>query len=174
MTGDLKDQFAPSEQVSKHPEAQTIEDVMTFRLQRLVAIGERAGDDWSQRLFDLSLNEWRLLALIQARSPSRAGDMADLLLMDKSQMSRVIKSLLGKGLIRSFPDPRDGRALALEPTKAGVTLYSEVFEEVIRGNERVLDVLSEEEARMFNRTLDKLIAHSCDLLEARLGRRLVR
>lgn len=161
-------------ELRKHPEVQTVEDVITFRLQRLVAIGERAGQDWSQRMFDLSLNEWRLLALVKGRAPARAGGLADVLLMDKSQTSRVTKSLLNKGLIRSFPDPDDGRAIALEPTEEGVVLYRRVFAEVMRSNERILDVLSIDEVQALDVILRKLTEHSSDMLEARLGRPLIR
>lgn len=161
-------------ELRKHPEVQTVEDVITFRLQRLVAIGERAGQDWSKRMFDLSLNEWRLLALVKGRAPARAGGLADVLLMDKSQTSRVTKSLLNKGLIRSFPDPDDGRAIALEPIEEGVVLYRRVFAEVMRSNERILDVLSIDEVQALDVILRKLTEHSSDLLEARLGRPLIR
>ncbi len=174
MNSDLKHDFETSEPVSKHPPVLTIEDVMTFQLNRLVAIGERAGQQWSERMFDLSLNEWRLLALVKARAPCRAGDVADLLLMDKSQTSRVIKSLLKKDLIRNMPDPSDGRAVALRPTQKGEELYVEVFAEVMRSNERVLATLSVEEAQAFHQTLKKLINHSQKLLEKRLGRKVVR
>lgn len=160
--------------VGKHPETSSIEDVITFRLQRLVSIGDRAGHQWSERMFDLSLNEWRLLALVKARAPARAGDIADLLVMDKSQTSRVIKVLLGKGLIENMPDPDDGRAVSLKTTEKANLLYQAVFEEVMRSNERILAPLSEEEVRAFDRILDKLIVHSQDLLEKRLGRRMVR
>lgn len=158
----------------KHPAAETIEEVMTFRLQRLVAIGERAGRDWSQRMFDLSLNEWRLLALVNSRAPARAGGLADFLLMDKSRTSRVTKSLLKKRLIRSFPDPDDGRAIALEPTESGVALYRRVFAEVMRSNERVLEVLNSDEVRALDAILHKLTEHNSKLLEMRLGRPLMR
>ncbi len=174
MSGGLEDTFRGSHPVIRHPSALSIEDVITFRMHRFVAIAERAGQHWSERLFDLSLNEWRLLALVKARAPCRAGDMADLLLMDKSQTSRVIKSLLKKGLILNMPDPKDGRAVALEITQAGQELYVRVFEEVLQGNERVLSPLSKEEVQLFNGMLEKLISHSEDLLEKRLGRPLTR
>lgn len=174
MNTDLKSDFETPELVTKHPPALTIEDVLTFQLNRLVSIGERAGQQWSERMFDLSLNEWRLLALVKARAPCRAGDVADLLLMDKSQTSRVIKSLLKKDLIRNMPDPNDGRAVALRPTDMGEALYVEVFAEVMRSNERVLATLSVEEVQAFDKTLKKLIRHSQDLLEKRLGRKIAR
>ncbi len=158
----------------KHPPASNIEDVITFRLQRLVSIGDRAGQQWSERMFDLSLNEWRLLALVKSRAPARAGDIADLLLMDKSQTSRVIKSLLGKGLIENTPDPHDGRAISLKTTAHAESVYRDVFDEVMRSNERILEPLNAAEVEFLHSVLGKLIGHSQDLLEARLGRRLVR
>ncbi|NNE53821.1 MAG: MarR family transcriptional regulator [Sulfitobacter sp.] len=159
----------PNGAVSKHPPVSTVEDVITFRLQRLVTIGDRAGNQWFERLFDLTLNEWRLLALIVAHAPARAGDMADLLYMDKSQLSRVIKSLQSKGLIRNATDPNDGRAVALKPTGKGKKLYTTILEEVLRSNERVLAPLTAEEVAVFDSLLGKLIDHNSALLEARLA-----
>lgn len=158
----------------KHPDAVSIEDVITFQLQLMVSIGERAGRQWSERLFDLSLNEWRMLALVKSRAPCRAGEISDLLHMDKSQTSRLIKSLQTKNLVENRPDPGDGRAISLFLTGAGETLYARIFEEVLRSNERILAPLSQEEALAFHETLGKLISHSQDLLEARLGRPVVR
>ena len=158
----------------KHPPVMSIEDVITFQLHILVAIGERAGQQWSERLFGLSLNEWRLLALVQARGPCRAGDLSDLMLMHKSQTSRVIKALLRKELIQNMPDPSDGRAVALRTTGKGAALHRDIFAEVMRSNERVLAPLTAEEVKAFDLVLKKLIAHSHELLEARLGRKMVR
>jgi DNA-binding MarR family transcriptional regulator len=152
----------------KHPQVSSIEDVITFRLQRLVTIGERAGQQWSERLFDLKLNEWRILALIVAHVPARASDMADLLFMDKSQISWVIKVLEAKHLVKNTTDPRDGRANALKPTAKGGKLYDDVMEEVLRSNERVLEPLSPEEVKVFDVMLEKLTLHSRALLDARV------
>lgn len=169
MTEDIIDMRESNPAISKHPVVSSIEDVITFRLQRLVNIGERAGHQWSERMFDVSLNEWRLLALIVAHAPTRAGDMSDALLMDKSQLSRVIKSLLKKALIRNMTDPNDGRAIALQPTAQGIALHKNMMVEVLRSNERVLAPLNVEEIEAFNKTLDKLLGHTQDLLDARLA-----
>lgn len=174
MNSDMTHRFGAERQGSKHPAASTIEDVITFQLQVLVSIGERAGQDWSERMFGISLNEWRVLGLVKSRAPCRASDLAELLLMDKSQTSRVIKVLQKKDLLRTLPDPDDGRAIALRLSTEGEALYERVFDEVMGSNERILSVLSPEEVVAFQNTLKKLISHSKDLLELRLGRKLVR
>lgn len=152
----------------KHPDVLTIEDVITFKLRRLVLIGEREGHLWSEDLFDLSLNEWRLLALIKARMPARAGDIADFILMDKSQASRLIKSLQSKGLVMTGEDPDDGRALMLELTPEGDEVYRGMMAEVLRSNEDVLAPLSPEEIVQFSDMLQRLIDHSYDHLERQI------
>lgn len=174
MNKELSDAFGQAKPSGKHPAADSIEDVITFKLQLLVSIGERAGQDWSQRLFDLSLNEWRMLALVRSRGPCRAGDISDLLHMDKSQTSRVMRVLLKRELIVSRPDPNDGRALSLELTPAGEVLHDRVFREVMNSNERVLATLTRDEVEAFYKTLKKLVTHSQDLLEIRLDRKVVR
>ncbi len=170
MTNEKIDMIDAAPVTSRHPEVTSIEDVITFRLQRLVSINERAGHQWSERMFDVSLNEWRLLALIVARAPTRAGDMSDALLMDKSQLSRVIKSLLKKALIRNMTDPNDGRAIALQPTSKGIALHEKMMVEVLRGNERVLAPLDPKEVEALTTILDKLLDHAQELLSARLER----
>ena len=169
MSDDSTFSAAVADHVRKHPEVSSIEDVITFRLRRLVAIGEKAGQQWSERLFDLKLNEWRLLALIVAHAPARASDMADLLFMDKSQMSRVIKALEGKDLIKNANDPKDGRANALKPTGKA---YASVMDEVMRSNERVLAPLSLEEVQAFDVMLEKLTQHTRALLDARMAQEM--
>lgn len=81
-------------------EVASIMDVVTFRMSRLVAVQNRAGQHWTDRKFGLSLNEWWLLAVTHAHQFVRAGDIADMLAMDKSQLSRLIKSLVAKELIK--------------------------------------------------------------------------
>jgi DNA-binding MarR family transcriptional regulator len=46
--------------------------------------------------------------------------LAELLLMDKGQLSRTIRELEGLGLVTRNPDPTDGRASLLSPTAEGL------------------------------------------------------
>ena len=147
-----------------HPPVKTIEDVMVFKLRRLTAINERAGHRWSETLYDLSLNEWRMLALVQAHEPVRAGDVAELMLMDKSQLSRLIRSLTAKSLIKSNPDKEDARAITLSLTEKGQMLFEEIMAQVMLRNERVLEALSPDEVTQFDGLLDRLIDHNMRML----------
>ena len=144
----------------KHPPIRSIEDVIVFKLARLVGLNEHMGQNWAEQLFDLSLNERRLLALTQAYGPARAGDLAELMLMDKSQLSRLIKALAEKRLLKSKAAPEDARAVVLSLTAKGQALYSEVIAEVVSRNDRVLAPLSGAEVALFDKMLGRLIAHN--------------
>ncbi|SFD88627.1 DNA-binding transcriptional regulator, MarR family [Sulfitobacter brevis] len=143
---------------AKHPPVETIEDVISFKIKRLNGLIDRRGFDWLEALFDLSLNEWRVLALIRSKGPVRAGDLSGFLLMDKSQLSRLLKELIGKRLISSNPDRQDARAVVLRVTTKGKALYGRILGEVVRRNERVLTPLTAGEAALFNGMLDRVIA----------------
>ena len=152
--------FAP-----KQPAVGSIEDVLTFKLNRLVTINEREGHRWSGVSFDLSLNEWRVLAVIQAKAPVRAGDVSALLLMDKSQLSRLIKDLQEKLFIKSKSDANDARAVVLTLTSIGTEVYDDMLAEVLRKNEQVFAPLSVEEVKLFDDMLNRLTAHNLSMLE---------
>lgn len=158
---------SPDHAAHKHPPVSSIEDVIVFKLARFVAINERLGARWSEALFDLSINEWRLLALVQGHGAIRAGDLAQIMLMDKSQLSRLIRRLTARELVISKTDKEDARAVALSITDKGLTLYQEMMAEVMRRNERVIAALETEEVAQFNTLLDRLITHNLGLLEAR-------
>ncbi|OAN78513.1 hypothetical protein A8B82_09050 [Sulfitobacter sp. EhC04] len=151
----------------KHPVVTGIEDVITFKLHTLEAIGGRSASGWSEELFQVSLTAWRVLAVVKSHQPVRAGDVADILLMDKSQLSRVIKQLTAKFLVVDTTDPHDGRAVALKLTSTGLALYDRVMAHVLDRNEKVLEPLSLAEVESFDMMLDKLIAHSRSMLASR-------
>ena len=150
----------------KHPAVTGIRDVITFKLHTLVTIGDRSASGWSEALFGMSLTAWRVLAVVRSQQPVRAGDVADILLMDKSQLSRAIKQLTARHLVVDTTDPRDGRAVALKLTSIGLDLYDQAMAHVLDRNEKVLEPPSLAEVESFDMMLDKLIAHARSTLAA--------
>ncbi|MBP3042955.1 MarR family transcriptional regulator [Arthrobacter jiangjiafuii] len=68
----------------------------------------------------LSLFGLKVLQLLKRVGPTQSGAVAELLMVDKSVVSRVSRQLEELGLIEVKPDPSDGRArvLALTPDAA--------------------------------------------------------
>jgi DNA-binding MarR family transcriptional regulator len=143
-------------QNSAHPPVNTIEDVIVFKMARAVGISHRIGQNFTESMFGLSLNEWRLMALITIHGPIRAGDLAELMLMDKSQLSRIIRMLTKKELVQSMPDKNDARAVALQVTEKAEELHTVMLAEAERRSKIFFGELSGAELLELNRLIEKI------------------
>ncbi len=148
-----------------HPPIRAIADTLTFRLVRLVAVNDRAGNRWAHREFGLSLNEWRVLGLTHTLEPVRTGRIARLLLMDKGQQSRVVRQLVDKGLIDARQSETDARSVELTTTKSGQELHDRMLAYAAARNEVVVGTLTREECQEFLRLLQKMTEHNEELLD---------
>jgi len=151
--------------MSVHPPIGTILDALTFRLARLAAVNHHTGSARFREAFGLSLNEWRVMGVVNALSPVTFGRIRDVLLMDKGQLSRVVKQLTARGVLRSTPTPKDARAVELSLTEVGSELHDEVLKITALRNEVVVETLTREECQEFMRILQKITAHNEQLSE---------
>lgn len=71
---------------------------------------------------------YKVFSTIARRGPLKATDLAERMLLDKSQLSRMITTLEERGLITRSPAPGDRRAQLLEATPDGLKRL-----EVVRG-----------------------------------------
>lgn len=67
----------------------------------------------------LASREFAALHLLQTTGPLRVIDVGELLRMDKSTTSRVVRALLDRGLLDRARHPTDGRAFLVELTEVG-------------------------------------------------------
>jgi DNA-binding MarR family transcriptional regulator len=63
---------------------------------------------------------YKVLSMIVARGPVKAGELVDELHTDKSVLSRQVRQLESLGLVESHVDDRDARARLLVATPAAV------------------------------------------------------
>ena len=102
-------------------------DTRTPAFRRLVASQINSASDalrrgQSLRLrreFDLSLVEWRTICLIEFMQPVRLRDVAAESAADKAQISRIVTSLVKRGLIVRQEYIGDARSAMLELTPSG-------------------------------------------------------
>ena len=72
-----------------------------------------------RREHDVSLMEWRTLALIEHLQPVRLRDLAADFGADKAQISRIVTALTGRGLVARRAHGKDARSAQLELSAAG-------------------------------------------------------
>jgi DNA-binding MarR family transcriptional regulator len=114
--------------------------------------------------FELSLPEWRLLALVARFSPLRFSEVTARSGMDKGQVSRTLRVMASRGLtkMKVIRDrgSRSAEALAapvmVSITAKGRTLYRAVLPVARRRQAEVLMTLSESDRYALYATLDKL------------------
>jgi DNA-binding MarR family transcriptional regulator len=74
----------------------------------------------------LTPTQYSVLALVRGRGPLNLADLSELEGINPTMLSRVVKALDERGLIRRMPDPNDMRAARLEATPAGEQVHERV------------------------------------------------
>ena len=141
-----------------------ISELLTFRLARLVAVNDKAGGRWMKSNFGINLNDWRVLGLVHEFGPVRVGLIADILLLDRGQVTRIVQGLVTRDLLKTNAGKEDGRSVELTLTDAGERIHQQTMSFASDRNKLVVAPLSEQETTQFLDILDKLTEHNEDLL----------
>lgn len=150
--------------VSRTGTSLNVEDFVTFRITRL---SNALRTNLTKRYladFDLSLPEWRLLALTARFAPLRFSEVTSRSSMDKGQVSRTLRVMEKRGLTKLKTIRQRGsrgtEALAapvlVSITAKGRALYKAVLPVARKRQAELLLTLSETERRALYSTLDKL------------------
>jgi DNA-binding MarR family transcriptional regulator len=134
----------------------TITSLVSYRLQLVGNIMSRGAAMHYRRRFDVSLWEWRAIALIGARPGLSLNELAKVVDLDKGLASRVVTALTERRLVLRRSDEQDGRAVRLTLTKKGQQTYEGLIGAAAARNGAFLDVLAPEEREVLDRALWKL------------------
>lgn len=80
----------------------------------------------------------------------------------KNSVSRAVANLEKRGLLRRHTDASDRRSSTLSLTARGRRLFDQIAARFVQRDNLLLDPLSEQEKRSFNRLLNKMSAPSAD------------
>jgi DNA-binding MarR family transcriptional regulator len=108
--------------------------------------------------FDLSIPEWRVMAVLGETPGLSAREVAERTAMDKVQVSRAVQSLLAARRLTRSADKDDGRMMRLSLSERGLAIYREVVPLALRLEQEFLSVLSDKERAAFEAILAKLAA----------------
>ncbi len=147
-----------------HPKVNAISDGLAFKLARLVAIHEKHGNHNFSTKFALSLNEWRVLGLVNEMEPVFFRDIRIMLNIDKGQLSRAIKQLVKKEILLRTESKVDARLIELTTTLKGKKLHDKMLEFSIERNEEIARGLTRSEFAEFFRILEKITQSSLSLV----------
>jgi len=109
--------------------------------------------------FDLSVPEWRVIAVLGQAPGLSARDVAKRTAMDKVQVSRAVQSLLAAKRLTRTAHANDGRIAHLSLSAKGQAIYNEVVPLALSLERQFLSVLSQSEQKSLDMLLDKLSRH---------------
>lgn len=129
---------------------------VTFRLARLQSSLNAQAIHLLKGKAGLSLVEWRLIQVLRISKNATMTEIAAMVQMDKGQLSRKIKAMVAKGLLRLKTDKDDQRVQHLQLTPAAHLLSDEMMPTMEARQKLLLSDISAEELEIFYHVVDKI------------------
>lgn len=146
----------------------SIRDLVSYRLARTASLMSRGASLRYRREFDVSLGEWRALALLASGAPSSLMQLAHAAGLDKAQISRVVSSLVERGLVLRELSSASGRSVRLSLSRTGQALYRSLIAAAGERDRAFRSTLSAQELVVLEAVLEKLVRQARVFIEAEL------
>lgn len=134
-----------------------LQQFLPYRLAVLAdAVSRSMAAVYHQR-FELSRDEWRLLAALAEGGRIQAAEAAQVTTLDKMQASRALRSLQARGLVDRRTDENDRRHVIVQLLPAGRALLRQLAPMVLAREAYLLEALDADERAVLDRALGKLL-----------------
>ncbi len=140
-----------------------LDGFLPYRLSVASNVSSAAIAQAYQRLFGLSIGEWRVVALLAEANEATQARLVTESRMDKMSISRAVRKLVERRLVERSSDSGDRRAWRLTLTDAGRTLYAQVVPEARRLEGQLLSALRPAERVALDAMLRKIEAAALDM-----------
>ena len=132
-------------------------DFLPYRLSVLSNRISRAIADGYEEQFQLSLPEWRVMAVLGGEPELSAAQVAERTAMDKVAVSRAVNKLLESGRLERHFAASDKRRSVLTLSEGGKAIYRDIIPIALGYERKILDKLSINERETLSVLLDKLV-----------------
>jgi DNA-binding MarR family transcriptional regulator len=150
----------------RSPSTGTAMELETFFPYRLAVLTEAVSRSMAQvygERFELTRDEWRVLAMLSNVPAARTAAVIERTTLDKVSVSRALARLEGKGLVERASDPQDRRSDLIRLTTAGRALFRKLVPMVRAREQFLLDALDPAERAALDALLDKLLVRARQL-----------
>lgn len=110
--------------------------------------------------FNLSPQQWRVLAVLGNNAPLSAKDISVQANLEKMPTSRAINGMLEQKLLAKNVHDGDKRSSLLNLTKKGQNLYQQLVPRALKREQELLSVLSVQEQQQIKEMFEKLAKQS--------------
>ena len=135
-----------------------LERFVPYRLSILSNRVSRAIAARYARTFDLTIPEWRVIAVLGRRTGLSATEIAEATEMDKVAVSRAVARLVGARRVAATIDAQDARRQSLALTAVGAAVHAKIAPIALACEERLLASLDRRERAALDALLDRLLA----------------
>ena len=122
-----------------------LEQFLPYRLSVLSNTVTRALARLYESEHDLTIAEWRLLAILARFGPISANGVCERAAMDKVRVSRAVGRAVSRGLVDRGVDRRDRRRSVLTLTPRGRAIHDRIVPLALDREAQILSTLSREE-----------------------------
>jgi DNA-binding MarR family transcriptional regulator len=140
-----------------------LEDFLPYRLSILSNRVSRAIAARYAETFDLSIPEWRVIAVLGRTPNLTAKEIAEATEMDKVAVSRAVARLVGAKRVLARADKDDARRQILALTTQGESVHARIAPIALASEEKLLRALSAKEREHLDALLDRLLVAASSL-----------
>jgi DNA-binding MarR family transcriptional regulator len=142
----------------------SIYGLVSMRMIRLFVLLRKSGVLAQRRQFGLSETEWRIMTQLGETAPLSLNGLADVMLQDRGQLSRAVKSMVQRGLLKRERKP-GGPEVEIELSDEGRTIYRQMIEWVYERDRSLTKGLAQDEVAEVYRVLGKMMERAQSMLD---------
>ncbi|HVK79394.1 MAG TPA: MarR family winged helix-turn-helix transcriptional regulator [Verrucomicrobiae bacterium] len=140
-----------------------LEDFLPYRLSILSNRVSRSIASRYAEAFDLSIPEWRVIAVLGRTPNLTAKEIAEATEMDKVAVSRAVSRLVAAKRVQARADAEDARRQILSLTTLGESVHARIAPIALASEEKLLRALSTKEREQLDALLDRLLVAASTL-----------
>lgn len=140
-----------------------LEDFLPYRLSILSNRVSRAIAARYAKAFDLTIPEWRIIAVLGRRPGLTATEVVEATEMDKVAVSRAVARLVSARRVRAAADRDDARRQRLHLTAQGEDVHARIAPIALENERRLLAALDARERETLDGLLDRLLTAAREL-----------
>jgi MarR family transcriptional regulator, organic hydroperoxide resistance regulator len=112
------------------------------------------------RSVGLSVPLWRALSALQGKDGQTIGQLADLTVLDRSSLGRLLEDMAAQGLVERQNPPADRRAVLIRLSAAGKRRFEAALPVMLEHYRRLLRGISDDDFRTLMRLLRRMKANA--------------
>jgi DNA-binding MarR family transcriptional regulator len=135
-----------------------LEDFLPYRLSILSNRVSRAIAARYATTFDLTIPEWRIIAVLGRQPGLTAKEIAEATEMDKVAVSRAVAKLMSARRVRAMADADDARRQRLHLTAQGEAVHARIAPIALTSEQKLLSALDARERAQLDDLIDRLLS----------------